>query len=245
MSSRDGERSSRQYDAMALDYARHNAHSASNALYERPATIALLGPVAGLRVLEVGCGSGPLTEYLVEAGAEVVAFDVSPRMARLARERLGERAQIHVADAAERLGFASDHSMDVIVASLVVHYLADWVGLLDEFRRILRPSGCVVLSTHHPERDMRLHPEADYFKTELVHEVWVCTHPVSFWRRPLSRITGPIADAGFVIERLVEAQPLAELETRDPAMFVDLSTLPNFLHLRLRPVGADGSVFQQ
>lgn len=46
----DGERTARQYDAMAADYAAENAENAYNAYYERPATIALLGPVQGLRV---------------------------------------------------------------------------------------------------------------------------------------------------------------------------------------------------
>ena len=46
----DAERTSRQYDAMARKYAVDNAESPYNAFYERPATIALLGDVRGLRV---------------------------------------------------------------------------------------------------------------------------------------------------------------------------------------------------
>ncbi len=55
---RDAERSARQYDAMAADYAADNAESAFNAYYERPAMISLVGEVEGRRVLEVGCGAG-------------------------------------------------------------------------------------------------------------------------------------------------------------------------------------------
>jgi ubiquinone/menaquinone biosynthesis C-methylase UbiE len=70
---------------MAVEYDRHNASSAANSYYERPATIELLGNVHGKRVLEVGCGTGPLTEWLVAHGAAVVACDVSatlyPRLA--------------------------------------------------------------------------------------------------------------------------------------------------------------------
>ena len=65
---------------MAVEYDRHNARSAANSYYERPATIELLGSVYGKRVLEVGCGSGPLTEWLVDHGAAVVACDVSATM---------------------------------------------------------------------------------------------------------------------------------------------------------------------
>lgn len=65
----DSERSARQYDAMAAEYAADNAEGAHNAYYERPATISLLGEVTGLRVPEVGCGAGPLTAWLVDHGA--------------------------------------------------------------------------------------------------------------------------------------------------------------------------------
>ena len=70
MSDREGRgASARQYDAMAVDYAADNAESAFNAYYERPAMISLIGEVEGRRVLEVGCGAGPLTAWLVDHGA--------------------------------------------------------------------------------------------------------------------------------------------------------------------------------
>ena len=75
---------------MALEYDRHNASSGANSYYERPATIALLGEVSGRRVLEVGCGTGPVTEWLVEHGATVVACDVSEGWTRIARRYWAE-----------------------------------------------------------------------------------------------------------------------------------------------------------
>ena len=68
---RDGHRSADQYDAMAAKYAADNAENAFHAHYERPATISILGEVEGRRVLEVGCGAGPLTAWLVDQVAEV------------------------------------------------------------------------------------------------------------------------------------------------------------------------------
>jgi 2-polyprenyl-3-methyl-5-hydroxy-6-metoxy-1,4-benzoquinol methylase len=88
----DGARSAQQYDAMAAEYAADNAASPYNAFYERPATIALLGNVAGLRALEVGCGPGVLTSWLVDQGASVTAMDVSPAMLDVARKSVGDRA---------------------------------------------------------------------------------------------------------------------------------------------------------
>jgi predicted RNA methylase len=85
---------------MAADYAASNAEDAFNAYYERPAVIAMLGDVAGRRVLDAGCGWGVLAAWLAEHGATVTAFDGSGEMTALARRRLGADADIHVADLA-------------------------------------------------------------------------------------------------------------------------------------------------
>ena len=52
----DGERSAQQYDAMAVEYAADNTVSPYNAFYERPATMGLLGKVAGRRVWRSAAG---------------------------------------------------------------------------------------------------------------------------------------------------------------------------------------------
>lgn len=146
----DGRRSADQYNRMAADYAADNAESPYNAYYERPAMISLLDEVTGQRVLEVGCGAGILTTWLVEHGATVTAFDVSDEMVALARRTVGGRADILVADLAKPLSFAADHSFDLVVASLVLHYVEDWQHVFTEIRRVLAPGGVVVFSTHHP-----------------------------------------------------------------------------------------------
>jgi ubiquinone/menaquinone biosynthesis C-methylase UbiE len=227
---------------MAVEYARHNASSGANHYYERPATIALLGDVSGKRVLEVGCGNGPLTEWLVDHGAEVVAFDVSAAMLEVAQSRIGDRADLRVHDLTEPLAFVEDASVDLVVASLVFHYLRDWVEPLRDLHRVLRPAGSMVMSIHHPAWDWRNHCPEDYFAIRQVSEVWVKPFPVTFWRRPLTAAMGAISQAGFTIDRLVEARPDPELEKRDPAAFQELTTSPFLMHVRLRPVQQDGSV---
>src|SRR3954452_1473937 len=86
------------YDAFAEAYARESENGLFNRWYARPAVLDLLGDVAGRRVLDAGCGSGPLFADLKERGANVAGFDASPAMIRLARERLGDDADLRVAD---------------------------------------------------------------------------------------------------------------------------------------------------
>lgn len=234
----DGDVAARQYDAMAAEYSADNDEGAYNAYYERPATIELLGDVAGLDVLEVGCGAGPLTEYLVEHGAKVTASDVSAEMVHLARVRVGDRAGFVVANIEEPLSFAEDGSFDLVAASLVMHYVRDWEPVLREFHRVLRPIGGVVFSTHHPTMDWELTP-ANYFETRQITETWrkgSGSYEVTFWRRPLTAMTHAIAASGFVIEQLVEPEPSRKLYARSPRDYSILATKPRFLFFRLRPV---------
>jgi SAM-dependent methyltransferase len=115
---------------MGASYSARNSVGSYNAYYGRPATIGLLGEVSGRRVLEAGCGAGQLTAWLTEHGATVTAFDVSPVMAGLARERAGERAEVLVADLSRPLSFAASGGYDLVVASLVLHYVRDWAAVL-------------------------------------------------------------------------------------------------------------------
>ena len=234
----DGKRSASEYDTMAASYAIENDEGAYNAYYERPATISLLGDVSGRRVLEVGCGAGPLTAWLVDHGASVMATDISPEMAKLARRRIGDRATVLVADLGEPLSFAQDASFDLVVGSLVLHYLRDWTPVLSEFRRVLTGDGVVVFSTHHPTMDAELHSPNDYFAIKRVTEVWKKGQgefEVTFWRRPLTAMSEAISEAGFLIERLVEPTPEPELQERYPEIYDLIRTKPRFLFFRLRP----------
>ncbi len=232
----DGRRSADQYNTMAVDYAADNAESPYNAYYERPATISMLGDVTGRRVLEVGCGSGILTAWLVEQGASVTAFDVSEQMVALARNSVGGRARLLVADLGQPLVFAADRSFDLVVASLVLHYVEDWQRVFRELHRVLVPAGVVVFSTHHPTMDWEHSPD-DYFATKQVTERWhkgSREFAVTFYRRPLTAMTRAISSSGFVIEQLVEPEPIPELRERNPAAYERIRTTPRYLFFRLR-----------
>ena len=65
------------YDAIAAHYAAHIDEQPCNALYERPATLALLPDLAGKDVLDAGCGPGWYADWLARQGARVVAVDLS------------------------------------------------------------------------------------------------------------------------------------------------------------------------
>lgn len=194
------------YDSFAASYSTENESGLLNAYYERPAMIDLAGDVDGRRILDAGCGSGPLSAALRAKGAIVTGVDGSPAMLELARQRLGEDAALHVADLSRPLPF-DDGAFDDVVASLVLHYLRDWEAPLRELRRVLKPGGRLIMSVNHPTVYKVLYPEADYFAiTEYSEENTFDGQNavLTFWHRPLSAMTAAFAGAGFRVSVISE-----------------------------------------
>src|SRR4029079_5816397 len=94
------------YDNFANAYAAENESNLFNAYYERPAMLGLAGEVAGRRILDAGCGTGPMSAALRARGAVISGVAASSAMVDLARQRLGEDADVHVADLGAPLPFA-------------------------------------------------------------------------------------------------------------------------------------------
>ena len=222
------------YDSMGGSYAQRAADSSYNAYYDRPAVLAALGPVHGLRVLDAACGPGLYCQELLARGAAVTAFDASPVMVGLARARIADRAQVDQAVLGQPLPYA-DGTFDRIVCALAIHYAADRAAAFAEFYRVLRPGGALVVSTQHPTADW-LRKGGSYFEVRLETDVWRTPsgdQPVRFWREPLSALCGYGTGAGFLIEKVIEPLPADSMRERYPEDYQKLTAEPGFLILRL------------
>lgn len=152
------------WDAEADDYyAEHGAFLGDLELTWGPEGLreseaCLLGELAGMRVLEIGCGAAQGSRWVAAQGAAaVVASDVSAGM--LARAR---RINATVADPASRVPLVQcdgaalpfpDAAFDVVFTAYgVVPFVADSAGVMAEAARVLRPGGRFVFSTTHPVR---------------------------------------------------------------------------------------------
>ncbi|MGC5333192.1 class I SAM-dependent methyltransferase [Micromonospora sp. DT62] len=220
------------YDSFAERYSADNDSNLINGHYERPAMIGLAGDVNGRRILDAGCGSGPLSAALRERGAIVTGFDSSRAMVELARRRLGGDATLLVADLGEPLPFA-DAAFDDVVASLVLHYLEDWTAPLAELRRVLRPGGRLILSVNHPMVYTAVNPGADYFALARWSEEYTFdghTAELTYWHRPLHAMTAAFTDAGFRLS-VVSEPPMSPETPREilPPHLVDRTTFICFI----------------
>ncbi len=217
-----------EYGALA-DTKPHNAY------IERPTTLSLLPNVSDKDIVDVGCGPGIYTEILLNQGARVVAFDVTPRMVELARARIGDRADVHLANLEEPLDFLSDESQDVIISPLVLDYIEDWLPVMKEFYRILRRGGVLIFSVNHPFVIYEWLQPDDYFQTELFEMTWRgFGKPVvvkSYWR-PFTAMFEPLTTAGFSTDRVLESRPIEALRRIDPEEYEHTSKKPTFLCIR-------------
>ncbi|NUP03514.1 MAG: methyltransferase domain-containing protein [Nonomuraea sp.] len=212
------------YDSFAEAYSAENETSLLNAYYERPAMLDLAGDVTGRRILDAGCGAGPLSAALRDRGAVVTGFDSSAKMLELARRRLGDDADLRLADLGGPLPFP-DAAFDDVVASLVLHYLKDWTAPLAELRRVLRPGGRLIVSVNHPFADfLQGGPGTNYFAIREDSEEWTLGgHPalMTFWCRPLHAMTDAFTAAGFRVAVISEPPPSPDARDLYPEVFAN------------------------
>jgi SAM-dependent methyltransferase len=102
-------------------------------------------PFAGARVLDAGCGTGALLEYL-PPDADYTGFDLNPAYIEAARTRHGRRGRFFVARVGEELGDIGAGCFDIVVAKALLHHLTDGEAaqLLRMSARALAPDGVFV-----------------------------------------------------------------------------------------------------
>lgn len=116
---------------------------------EEPVIEPLIGEVVGLRVLDVGCGTGRHALRLAAQGAKVVGYDPSPEMLAVAREqarRLGLKLDLRAGGCGELPG---DGSFDLALCNLVLCHLPQIAGPVSEMAACLKPGGRLIISDFH------------------------------------------------------------------------------------------------
>lgn len=137
------ELSRRAFDAQAAVYDNDMKGEHARKLY--PSVLDEVKRAAPSRVLDVGCGTGALAQLVIEAlpHCELVGIDLSSAMLDRARQRLGQRADLHQADS-EHLPFA-DESFDVAYCNDSFHHYPDPRRAAFEAWRVLRPGGTLIV----------------------------------------------------------------------------------------------------
>ncbi|KAA2213149.1 class I SAM-dependent methyltransferase [Teichococcus oryzae] len=117
---------------------------------EWPAIQAVLPPLAGRAVVDLGCGFGWFCRWARQQGAaSVLGLDLSERMLDRARTGTDDPAIAYRRADLNRPALP-EAAFDLAYSSLVLHYLEDLPALLAALRRALRPGGHFVFTAEHP-----------------------------------------------------------------------------------------------
>ncbi|MCX5477372.1 bifunctional 2-polyprenyl-6-hydroxyphenol methylase/3-demethylubiquinol 3-O-methyltransferase UbiG [Kaistia geumhonensis] len=105
-------------------------------------------PLAGLRLLDIGCGGGLLSEPMARLGADVVGADASPESIGVARAHAAASglAIDYRATTAEALAEAGE-TFDIVLAMEIVEHVADVDLFVAAVAGMVRPGGLIVFST--------------------------------------------------------------------------------------------------
>ena len=196
---------------------------------EWPALRALMPPLEGTRVLDLGCGFGWHCRYARGAGAaSVLGIDLSEKMLARARATTDDAAIEYRRMAIEDIGFAPD-SFDLVLSSLAFHYVENLEPVVAKIWQCLRPGGTFLFSAEHPvftasaaqdwHRDATgavLHwPVDDYSREGRRRTSWMAAD-VTKYHRTVATYVNTLLDAGFRISRLVEPVPSAQALAAHP-----------------------------
>lgn len=106
-------------------------------------------PAAGMKVLEVGCGTGTNLALFADVGCDVSGIDLSPSMLGLAEKKLGDGANLHLGDASA-MPF-DDGAFDLVLGFLTLHEMPPDIRgpVVSEMARVVGSDGRIVFVDFH------------------------------------------------------------------------------------------------
>jgi malonyl-CoA O-methyltransferase len=129
-------------------------------------------------ILEIGCGTGKNTAFLVQIGTSVHALDFSQGMIEKAREKVqAGNVRFSMADLTKQWP-CEDGTHDLIVCNLVLEHIRDLDHIFAEAARTLRPSGIFFINELHPFKQYQ-GTKARFEQGEKIVEVDAFTHHIS------------------------------------------------------------------
>jgi SAM-dependent methyltransferase len=212
---------------------------------EWPALRALLPPLGGRTVVDLGCGYGWFCRWArAQGAARVMGLDVSRRMLDRARQATHDAAILYVRADLEMPSLC-ERSIDLVYSSLALHYVADLGSLIGAVYRALDSGGHFVFSVEHPVFTAPTKPgwvvdakgrktwPIDGYSIEGPRRTMWLGKPVVKWHRTLASYANLLLRAGYAILAIDEWRPTDEQIAARPAL-ADERRRPPFLIVAAR-----------
>lgn len=196
------------YDAVADEYAARIFDELRHKPLDRELLDRFAARVRGTGIVcDLGCGPGQVARYLHGQGVDACGYDLSPKMVELARQLnpgvefyQGDMTALDVPDESWA-GIAAFYSLIHISTELMSR-------TLQQFWRVLRPNGSLLLSFH--------------IGSETIHldEWWGQPVCVDFFFLDPQTIASHLHDAGFEVEEIIERNPYPEVEHQSRRAYI-------------------------
>jgi ubiquinone/menaquinone biosynthesis C-methylase UbiE len=219
------------YDEVAGAYGR--ALDSDGVGLVDPILSELLGDVAGKVVLSLACGQGQDARLLARLGATVTGIDVSAEMLRYAREHeaANPRGITYEQGDAQDLAGLADASYDGVLCHMALMDIPELAPTIQSVGRVVRGEGWFVFSIVHPAYHSHVEIVTDYLLdhryAKRLPPDWLPKHA---YHRPLATYVNELAQAGFRIERLVEAHQRAANDVLPGRAERDAGGVPGLLY---------------
>jgi len=174
-----------------------------NSAYDR--LISYIG--RGMKVLDIGCGTGLLTIRAAEKGAEVKGIDINPAMLEIAEKRLkssriSEKLKENVEFCemgTEELETENENSYDAVVSGLCFSELSrDEIRFtLKQLRRIIKPAGFLLIAVEAVPETTIKHFIYAFFRIPLLLVTYIFTGTIT---KPVKNLPLELKQAGFTLE---------------------------------------------
>jgi 2-polyprenyl-3-methyl-5-hydroxy-6-metoxy-1,4-benzoquinol methylase len=206
-----------------------------------PTLIKLIGDVRGIKVLDVGCGSGVLCSKLANLGAHVDGVDLSEEMIRIAQRESGAlpNVKFHNADIVDYAKQSGTEKFSVCVSNMSLITMPNLDESLLAISSLLEPKGIFAFNITHPcfwnnYRQFDPVESFDYTKEHaqqgqfLISLDRAVTFSTTHFHRPLSSYFRALSKANFVVQELMEPMPKPEDEIIYPSPW----RFPRFLSIK-------------
>ncbi len=229
-----------------------------------PATLRLLNPQPGQKILDIATGNGLTARRLAALGAEIVAFDFSEELIRLARSRPHDSSLItyFTLDATDEpallAALGPSGPFDSALCNMALFDMADIEPLFHILPRLLKPGGAFVFSLTHPafnnSSSVHVAEEVDaegeiktvysvkiscYMSAYQAHGAAMRNQPTPqlYFERPLQYYLNLGFQNGFMLDGLEErAFPSDHPQTHPLGWGGKFSEIPPVLVARMRPL---------
>ncbi len=221
---------------------------------EKPAMMAALPDLSDKKILCLGCGTGEECQRLKGQGAvDITGIDKESELIKLAQETYQDVTFATMP--MENIDFP-ENTFDVVYSSLVMHYASDWTIPLAQVRKVLKPGGIFLFSTHHPiwwgaeksrqqdnfitrlgaskQGNDKFEVWGDYLTPREITDIWFNELEVKFFHKPLSQIINEIGSSGFTLKEFIEPKPIEEAKQKRYNFWAIHQKIPFFMIFKLQ-----------